>query len=174
MMTIRGFARIAIFAVLVVAALQSSAKATTATSNFTVSASVISSCTISAANLAFGNYDPVVANATTALNVNSTITVACTKGDAVTIGLNAGLYGSHATGTTRAMSSGGTTPSYLSYDIYQNTGLTTLWGNSGSGLYNYTSTGKAAVALTDYGTVPAGQDQPIASYQDTVTATITF
>lgn len=155
-------------------ALRSGAFAATATTTFTVTANVVSSCTISAANLAFGNYDPIVANASTALNVSSTVTVACTKGDVVTVGLNAGLNGANASGTTRAMSSGGATPSYLSYEIYKNAGMSTVWGNAGAALYTYTSAGKAATAIPDFGQIPAGEDQPIASYTDTITATVTF
>ncbi len=168
------FVKLALLVTVASISLSGTALAATATSSFNVTANVISSCTIAAANLAFGNYDPVVANAASPLNMSSTVTVACTKGDVVTIGLNAGLHSAQAIGTTRAMSSGGGTPSYLSYEIYQNAGMTTVWGNSGAGLETYTSTGKAAVALIDYGQIPAGEDQPIASYTDTVIATVTF
>ena len=157
--------------------LATSSFAATATSNFNVSANVNKNCTIAAANLTFGAYDPVVANASAPLNVNSTVTVACTKGSAATVGLSGGNNPSATSGcasTTRAMSSGGATPSYLCYEIYSNSGLTTVWGNSGAGLVNYTAASRAPAALTDYGQVPAAQDVPVASYSDTVTATITF
>ena len=170
----KKFARLALLITLSMLALRSGAFAATATTTFSVTANVISSCTISAANLAFGNYDPIVVNAASPLNVSSTVTVACTKGDVVTVGLNAGLHGAQATGTTRAMSSGGATPSYLSYEIYQNAGMSTIWGNSGGGLYSYTSLGKAPAAIPDYGQIPAGEDVPIAAYSDTITATVTF
>jgi spore coat protein U-like protein len=168
------FVRFVLLVTVALVAMRSGAFASTATTTFTVMASVVSSCTISAANLNFGNYDPVVANAVLPLNLSSTVTVACTKGDVVTIGLNAGLYSAHATGTTRAMSNGAATPSYLSYEIYQNAGMTTVWGNASGSWYTYTSAGKAATAIPDYGQVPAAQDQPIASYTDTITATVTF
>ena len=51
-----------------------------ATANLNVSASVAAVCTISTAPVAFGAYDPVVANAATDLNGTGTVTVACTKG----------------------------------------------------------------------------------------------
>jgi spore coat protein U-like protein len=168
------FARLVLLVTVATVALQSGAFAATATTSFAVTANVVSSCTISAANLAFGNYDPIVVNAVAPLNLSSTVTVACTKGDVVTVGLNAGLHGPQATGTTRAMSSGGATPSYLSYEIFQNAGLTTVWGNAGAALYTYTSTGKAPTAIPDFGQIPAGEDQPVASYTDTITATVTF
>ena len=49
---------------------QSNVEAATATSSFTVSASVTANCTISAGALAFGPYDPVVTNASADLDVD--------------------------------------------------------------------------------------------------------
>lgn len=152
----------------------SAAFAGSAATTFNVTASVVKNCTISAANIAFGNYDPVVANAAAPLNLSSTVTVACTKGVTATVGLDAGQNSAQAVGTTRAMSSGGGSPSYLSYEIYSNAAMTKVWGNSGAGLVTYTSTSKVPTALSDYGQIPAGQDQPVASYSDTVTATVNF
>src|SRR6476659_2923392 len=93
--------------------------ATSANTTFTVTATVVANCTISASNLTFGNYDPVTANNTTGadLYANSTLTVACTKGSPnVWIGLDAGANGASAVGTTRAMSAGG--GNFLSYELY--------------------------------------------------------
>ncbi len=166
---------IAACAALAVVRFAPAANAGNATSTFTVSANVSNNCTIAAANLAFGAYDPIVANTTTPLNVNSTVTVACTKGAVATVGLNAGSNGGKGgCATTRAMSTGGATPAYLCYEIYSNSGLSTVWGNSGAGLINYTSAGKAPVGLIDYGQVPAGQDVATGSYSDSVIATINF
>jgi spore coat protein U domain-containing protein, fimbrial subunit CupE1/2/3/6 len=166
---------LALFVALASVPLASASNAATATSTLTVTANVSNNCTIAAANLVFGAYDPVVANAASPLNVNSTVTVACTKGATATVGLNAGANsGKGGCATTRAMSSGGGVPSYLCYEIYSNAGLSTVWGNAGAGLVNYTAASKAPTALTDYGQVPAGQDVPTASYSDSVTATITF
>jgi spore coat protein U-like protein len=144
-----------------------------ATSNFTVTASVANNCSISTTGISFGAYDPIVANATTALDSTGSVTIACTKGATTTIGLNAGNNGANATGTTRAMKSGS---DYLSYEIYQNTGRTTLWGNSGADLFTPVAAPSSAPrTFTTYGRVPAGQDVPAgASYTDTVTATVNF
>jgi spore coat protein U-like protein len=160
--------------VLVSAPLSSAAFAGTATTTFTVTATVIKNCTISAANIAFGNYDPLVANAVTPLDLSSTVTVACTKGTVATVGLDAGQNSAFAVGTTRAMTSGGGSPTYLSYEIYKDAGHATVWGNAGAGLVSYTAASKASVALNDYGRIPAAQDQNVGAYSDTVTATITF
>ncbi len=144
-----------------------------AASNFTVTASVANNCTISTTALAFGAYDPVVANASTALDNTGSVTITCTKGVATTIGLNTGSNGANATGTTRAMKSGS---DYLSYEIYQNSGRTTLWGNSGGDAFTPANApDRNPRTFTSYGRVPAGQDVPAGtSYTDTVTATVNF
>ncbi len=144
-----------------------------ATSNFSVTASVANNCTISTSAIAFGAYDPIVSNATTPLDSTGSVTITCTKGAATTIGLNAGNNSASATGTTRAMKSGS---DYLSYEIYQNAGRTTLWGNSGADLFTPpVAPDKNPRTFTTYGRVPAGQDVPAgASYTDTVTATVNF
>ena len=46
-----------------------------ATSNFSVTASVASNCTISTTSIAFGAYDPIVANATTPLDTTGSVTI---------------------------------------------------------------------------------------------------
>jgi spore coat protein U domain-containing protein, fimbrial subunit CupE1/2/3/6 len=144
-----------------------------ATSTFSVTASVASNCTISTTSIAFGAYDPIVANATTPLDTTGSVTITCTKGAATTIGLNAGNNSANATGTTRAMKSGS---DYLSYEIYQDSGRSTVWGNSGAGLFTpAVAPDKAPRTFTMYGRVPAGQDVPASgSYTDTVTATVNF
>ena len=65
-----------------------SAQGSTQSSNLTVTAAVIKNCTITTAPVAFGNYDPVAANATTPLDAIGAVTVTCPKGAAATVGLN--------------------------------------------------------------------------------------
>src|SRR5258708_30912341 len=71
--------------------------------NMQVSANVIRKCTISAQPLAFGNYDPVQANATAPLDGQTSLTVACTKGTAVDIAMD---DGGNSQGQTRRLSNG--------------------------------------------------------------------
>ena len=157
----------------VLLAVAAPAFAGSSTSNFNVTASVASNCTISTTSIAFGAYDPVVANATTPLDATGLVTITCTKGAATTIGLNAGNNSANATGTTRAMKSG---TDYLSYEVYQDSGRATLWGNSGADLFTpAVAPNKNPRTLTTYGRIPAGQDVPAGvSYTDTVTATVNF
>jgi spore coat protein U-like protein len=146
------------------------ASAATATANLGVSATVTNNCTISTAALAFGSYDPVVAHASANLDGTGTVTVACTKGATATIGLG---LGSNASGAVRRMKDAGT--NYITYELYGDSGRSTVWSTSGPGLL---STGaapsKAARNFTVYGRVSSNQDVPAGSYNDTVVATVNF
>ncbi len=144
--------------------------AATSTAALAVSASVAANCTVSTAPLAFGAYDPLVGNASANLDGTGTITVACTKGAASTIGLS---LGNNATGGTRRMTDGAS--NYLTYEMYQDSGRSTVWGNSGAALLTpATATSKTPRNFTVYGRIPGSQDIPAGNYTDTVTATVNF
>jgi spore coat protein U-like protein len=137
----------------------------TATQSFAVSVTVASGCTITATNLAFGNYAATAASTST-----STISVTCTNTTPYNVGLNAG-NATNATVTTRKMQNGA---SLLSYSLSQNSAHTTNWGNT-IGTDTESGTGNGAVqSLTVYGQVPAGQFVKAGAYTDTITATITY
>ena len=145
------------------------------TTTFNVTSDVVANCTIAATDLSFGNYDPVVANKTTALDVNTTVTVLCTKGAS---GVNVGLdTGTHASGGNRFMAdavSGDT----LQYELYSDAPGGTVWGNSGASLVNWPVFGPigagTGVSHTIYGRVPAGQDKSVGHYTDVVTVAVNF
>lgn len=173
--------RLCLIAVGGVAALGAApASALTATANLAVSATVAQNCTISTTPLAFGAYDPVVTNATTDLNGTGSVSVACTRG---ATGLSIGLGNGNNFSSGRRMAGGG---DFLAYGLFQppnNTPGTacsfpasTAWGNTVGtntlGLTNATS--KTARTYNICGTVAAGQDVTVASYSDTVVATINF
>jgi spore coat protein U-like protein len=155
---------------IVAAGFGSTASAATATANLGVSATVTNNCTISTAAVAFGSYDPVVAHASTNLDGTGTVTVACTKGATATIGLG---LGSNPLASVRRMKDA--TTNFLTFELYQDAGRTTVWGNAGAGLL---STGaapsKTARNFTVYGRVASNQDIPAGSYNDTVVATVNF
>jgi spore coat protein U-like protein len=141
--------------------------ATTSTS-FTVSATVVNNCTTSATALSFGNYDPTSGSDTSGTN---TVTVTCTNGDAYTIALNGGTT-SGGSISQRKMTDGAS--HYLNYNIFQNAGHTTLWGDGTTG-NTLSGTGTAvAQNYTGYGSITASQTVPSGSYTDTITVTITF
>lgn len=142
---------------------------------FTVTATVIKGCTVSATNIAFGNYDPTSATAVTA---QGAVTAKCTKGSVVAVALDQGLNAaSGSTAATPARQMKDSSGDLLAYHIYTTSGGSTEWGNtSASEPATQTSTSAAtALTFTTYGSLPAGQDVPAAtSYTDTVTATLTF
>jgi spore coat protein U domain-containing protein, fimbrial subunit CupE1/2/3/6 len=165
-----GMAGTAAGMALLFAAMGTSVSAATATANLGVSATVTNNCTISTSALAFGSYDPVVANASTDLDGTGTVSVACTKGVSATVGLG---LGSNASGSTRRMTDG--SGNFLTYELYQDASHTTVWGNAGAGLLSPAAApSKAARNFTVYGQVVSNQDATAGSYSDTVVATVNF
>jgi spore coat protein U-like protein len=154
------------------------AHALTQTANLAVSASVAANCTISTAAVAFGAYDPVVANALTALTGTGSVTIACTKnsGPTITLGL-----GAQPAGSTRQMANGA---ERLVYELYQPPttvpgvacgALTQIWGTAGVAIFTPTvPASKAARTYNVCGSVAASQDVAVGAYADTVVATVSF
>ena len=105
--------------------------AATATGNIAVSATVTASCSMTVPTLAFGNYDPIVANASSPLTASANITVKCSSGFTPTLALS---DGANASGTNKRMTDG---TNFLNYNIYQPTDFisgtatcsTTEWGS---------------------------------------------
>lgn len=159
-----------LLAVIFISAICDLATAASSSTNLNVSASVANNCTISTAPLAFGSYDPIVANAAADLDASGTVTIACTKGAAVTIGLG---LGANASGTTRRMTDGAS--NYLTYELYQDAGRATVWGDAAPDLLTPPpAPSKAGRPFTVYGRISAAQDVPAGAYSDTVIATVNF
>jgi len=139
------------------------------TDTFDVTATVIDSCTLTAGNtLAFGNYDP---NSGTNLDGQTTINVSCTNGTTADLELD---LGGNADGTTRRMADVTNGTSFLEYELYSDSGRTTVWGTGGDAI---TYTGQGVLSAendTVYGRVPSGQDVTVESYSDTITVTLTI
>ncbi len=141
------------------------AQASTATTTFGVSATVQSTCLISATSLAFGTYTG------TAVNSTSTVSVTCTNTTTYNVGLNAGLA-SGATVTTRKMT--GPLLSMLAYSLYSDSARSVNWGQT-VGIDTVSGTGNgSAQSLTVYGLLPATQYVNPGNYTDTITATVTY
>lgn len=146
-----------------------SAAAATATTTFTVSGTVVPTCTVSAVPLNFGAAIPNPINS----NVDGagTITATCSTGAPYTIALNVGT-GAGATFATRRMTSGGNT---LAYNLYSDAGRTIVWGDGTGGSSTSSGSGSgAAQGMSVYGRIPSGQTVPTGTYTDTITVTITF
>lgn len=151
-------------------AVAGAAQAESKNATFTVSATVAKACTIDAADLDMGTWD-----GTGNLNGASTITVKCTNGTGYDVsldpGLNAGIVADRklANGSDR-----------LSYNLYTDAARTQIWDDV-TGTNKATGTGAgmananeqdirvyARVQLADLQAAKPG------TYEDTVTATITY
>lgn len=156
---------LAMTAALLVAAPLSAA---TVGTTFNVTTSVVSACSVSAANLGFGNYDPLAV-----LNTDgtTTVTVTCSLLAPYNIGLDAGLHGSSV--STREMQLDGESDT-LGYALFRDALRTLNWGNTvGTDTLSGIGTGLALPTVV-YGRISAQQNVPVGSYADTITVTVTY
>lgn len=186
-MSYHKFAIRAAFAMAAGLGISATSWAATATSTVTVNASVSKVCTVSAATVAFGAYDPVSANAAAdRLAPAAPITVTCTKGS-TGVAIDLGQGGNYSA-PNRRMTDGA---DFLTYQLYKATdeasgSLCASPPSSGAGVWGSTSGGLTLTPLTPTwsaatglvfnicGVVPSGQDVGVGTYTDSVTATVTF
>jgi spore coat protein U-like protein len=153
---------------------------TDTSATITVSTSISAQCKIQAipggGSVLLGTYDPVSVNRSAPLDVNNvlnSITIACVGGSSPRVDLDNGL---NVSGSQRRLKSG--TSDYLNYDIYKPTGCFGAPVTWGSGATNgYTPTNPSSTADQVYTLcirVFAGQDPPVGSYSDQVSATVNF
>jgi spore coat protein U-like protein len=151
-----------------------------------VSASVAANCAISATALTFGQYESILANATSPLNAAGSVSIACTKGTAPRISMDLGQNsnaGKRYMALVAAAAPGATGALY--YELYQPPSSTagatcafpgtTLWGGSGGDTF-VPSVPLTRVSRTYSvcGTIPPGQFVAMGTYADTVVATVNF
>ncbi|OZI18930.1 spore coat protein U [Bordetella genomosp. 9] len=143
----------------------------TATANFAVTLTIAANCTIAATPLNFGSTGVLAA----AVNQTTTLSVTCTNTTPYNIGLDAGtVTGSSVAARLLAGTRTGNTATTVGFQLYQNAGRTTVWGNTQStDTVAGTGTGTAQT-LTVYGQVPAQATPAPDTYQTTVTATVYF
>jgi spore coat protein U-like protein len=143
----------------------SQATAATATTTFSVTATVLTNCAITATNMGFGNYSGVQLDAT------ATLDATCSTGTPYTIGLNKGT-GAGATITTRKMT--GPAADLLNYTLSQDAAHAINWGDTVP-TDTKAGTGTGAVQpFTVFGRIPASQFVQSGAYSDTITVTLTF
>lgn len=128
-----------------------------------VAPGVRAGCTVSAAGVAFGNYDVFSSEALTGAG---DINVVCTPISSYTVSLSAG-GGSYS---QRELSSGS---NVLSYNLYTHGGYTVIWGDGTGGTSTVGGNGED-VHHTVHGRIPALQNVPAGSYTDTIVVTVTF
>lgn len=138
-----------------------------ATGEMIVRTVVPSQCIIDPATLAFGTYDSLGAHATTPLDAQSAIRIACTRNTSYTVGLGTG---NNPAGAVRQMANGA---GRLQYQLFSDGGRSTVWSTVSTVAGTATST--APVSLPLYGRVSAGQTPLVGgAYQDIVQSTINF
>jgi len=148
------------------------AQAATTTTTFAVTATVLSTCSATAAALAFPNYTPGAG----AKIGNTTISVKCTKNTPFTVLLNAGTTTGDAF-AQRLMGSGANT---LQYNLYTSAALNTIFGDGTAGTSTAAGTGlgvATANSVQVFGQVPDSATNQAAiagSYSDTITVTVSY
>ena len=161
------------FVVVVLSSVGTVANAGSSTSNMGVTATVVSSCSITAGTLAFPNYDVVTG---AQVDGSAQLSVACSKGAITSITLGQG--GNAGTGSTdilplRRMKNTSTTD-MLAYSLFQDSTRLLTWGNTALTGTVYVPASAAPANVPVYGRITAAQDVPAGSYADTVLATISF
>jgi spore coat protein U-like protein len=145
--------------------LPASCLAASTTTTFNVTATVQTSCAVSAADLAFGNYDAASATDTTA---TSTVTVTCSLLTPYTISMDGGQY---ASGSTRRL---GTGANRLTYEVYRDPTMTNVFGTVAATLgVTGVGTGFSAPTII-YGKIPKNQAVVPGSYSDQITVTVDY
>lgn len=144
----------------------------TSTATFNVTLTLQANCGITANPLNFGTAGVLA----TAINQQSTLSITCTNTTPYNVGLDAGtVTGSTVTSRLMAGTATGNTGTTVGFQLYQDAGHATVWGNTqGTNTVAGTGTG-AAQTINVYGQVPPQATTPKPdTYQTTITATVYF
>mgnify|MGYP002636165995 FL=1 len=162
-------------AILIAAGSAAPAMAGALSADVEVTATVPNNCTISTSSIGFGNYDPIGSNSNTPLTASGSVTITCTKEASASITLGQGSNaGEGSTDSTPARRLHNNFGDFLSYQIYQDSNLNTVWGNTADTGVLELGNG-AEQEKTVFGRIAAGQNNvPAGSYSDIVSATVTF
>jgi spore coat protein U-like protein len=140
--------------------------ARTANTSTTATATILSSCNVSATNLNFGTASVLTAN----VDATSTLSVQCSNALPYTVALNGGNSGA-VNPTLRKMANG---PAQITYGLYRDAARSLPWGST-AGTNTASGTGNGLVqALTVFGRVPAQTTPAPGLYQDTIVVTLTY
>jgi len=168
----------ALLVLMLVSCMTVPALAGSASKKLIVQATVLANCTVSAAPLNFGTYNPLVTHAATALVASQALTLKCTKGTVATsVDLD---NGANFSGGTRRMRSGAT-GHYLTYQLRKEVAHTHVRAAgatnrvmSDASTSNNRALTISGTALTVFGRIPQNQGVTMGSYSDTVSMTINF
>ena len=168
--------KLAIVSAMLIGTAALSVSAYSDTASMDVSANIGMACTITATDIAFGAYDPIVTNADTDLTANGSVTSTCTVGSSGSIkisqGVNPGVDSTDAVPVRNMALAGEGPASTLGYDVFSDDALTLSWENATGVGYNASGVAEEMIV---YGKVAAGQtDAMQGSYSDTLTVTVNY
>lgn len=136
------------------------------TAAFTVFATNVTTCTVSASTLNFGATGVLQSS----LDGTGSLSVTCTNAAPYTVSLDGGLSGA-TDPTQRKMTRGG---EEIVYGVYLNSARTLPWGDQ-AGVNTASGTGSGLTQnYTVYGRVPAQATPSPGSYTDTVVVTLNY
>lgn len=150
--------------------------------NLTVQLEIVDGCTVGSGtgggtdwgSIDFGSHSEIISaniDADSTGTSTADIEVICTNGLAYEIGLNNGQNAVSGQRYVLDSVSSDTVP----YDLYQDTGRTTAWGDIGSGNELSASGNGAVQTVVVYGRVPAQATTPSSgTYTDTVQVTVAW
>jgi spore coat protein U-like protein len=167
---LKNVLKLAIASTLAMVAGTAGAATSPATTTLSVSANVASNCLVTAAPLAFADYD-----ASATVDGSADLSVRCSNATPYRIKLGGGTNGNVA---QRLLKSGS---NVLEYNLFTTAARTTVWGetvgtNTVAGTGRGMSTTKANTH-TVYGTIAnstANQDAPTGLYTDSVAVTVEY
>lgn len=162
------------------AGLSVSASAATSASNMAVTAELNANCIMSSTDLAFGAYDPIVANAALDLRATATVSTTCTSGATGVVTMSQGDHFLYCVNNDcyRQLANAEET-GFLRYNIYTSASysISNIWNHDVEEMSSVAQVLGSGVSqdLTVYGEIPKNQKNARAgSYTDTITVTLTY
>lgn len=142
--------------------------AATATGVLNVRLTIAATCTVgTTGDLDFGSLNVLSVLSDT----QAAMQVVCSSGAPFNVSLNGGLNGTGVSDRKLKLTSGNNT---IGYQIYRDAARTQVWGET-VGTDTATSTGTGSTqSFTIYSRIPIQALQPVGTYTDTVTVTLTY
>ncbi|MYM40155.1 Csu type fimbrial protein [Duganella qianjiadongensis] len=155
---------------MIASCISTSALSGSITTNLQSSATISSSCMVSANSVSFGTVTPAASGTVTA---NSSITAKCSNGLPYNVMVSAGVGGT----STKARAMTGANSSNtdkLSYQVYSDSGYSTRWmDEKGPLILGFTGNG-AAQLIPVYGSLSLNQYLIPDTYTDSLTVTLSY
>lgn len=143
------------------------------TGTIAVTLTVVDDCVLETEPLSFGTTGIVDEE----VPATATITIECTRDSPYAIALDAGANdgGTGDVADRTLVLTGGQADDVLSYQLYSDSGHSTVWGHTiGGDTVDSASASGEAQEYTIYGRIDDHQNAPAGAYTDTITATIYY